>query len=232
MSLIPLLSGLTLLVVAWLGPLPDLSRESFAAHMTLHIALVALVAPLVAWGIADSQFNPARLAPALFAPIPASIVELMVVWGWHAPVLHHAARMGGTAFLLEQATFLGAGMLLWLASVAGARAADTWRAGAGVGALLFTSIHMTLLGALFALTPRPLYAHGSEGALGLSQLTDQQLGGAIMLLIGGASYMIGGLWLTARLLRDSHARAIRARSVTDPGAQSGDDDIAGPDRKL
>jgi putative membrane protein len=125
------------------------------------------------------------------------------VWGWHAPVLHHAARMGGGVFLLEQATFLGAGLLLWLASVGGTRVSEDWRAGAGIGALLFTSIHMTLLGALFALTPRPLYAHGTEGLFALSPLVDQQLGGAIMLLIGGASYMIGGLWLTARvLLRD------------------------------
>jgi putative membrane protein len=169
--------------------------------MALHIVLVALVAPLLAWGVAGSRFDPVRLAPAFFAPIPASIVELMVVWGWHAPVLHQAARTGAGPFLLEQATFLGVGLLLWLACVAGTRTGDAWRAGAGVAALVFTSVHMTLLGALFALTPRPLYGHGTGGVLGLSELADQQLGGAIMLLIGGASYTIGGLWLTARLLR-------------------------------
>jgi putative membrane protein len=206
-SLIPLLSGVALLGLAWLGPLPGLARTSFAAHMTLHMTLVAVVAPLLACGIASSRFNPVSRAPAFFAPIPASMLELLVVWGWHAPAPHHAARIGGIALVLEQATFLGAGLLLWIACVAGARAADTWRAGAGIGALVFTSTHMTLLGALFALTPRPLYGHASEGLFGLPPLADQQLGGTIMLLIGGASYLIGGLWLTARLLRTTTARA-------------------------
>ena len=60
-------------------------------------------------------------------------------------------------------------------------------------------MHMTLLGALFALTPRALYAahHGA----GAAALADQHLGGVIMLLVGGGSYMAGGLWLTARMLR-------------------------------
>jgi putative membrane protein len=32
-------------------------------------------------------------------------------------------------------------------------------------------------------------------------LDDQHLGGAIMLVVGGVSYLAGGLWLTARLVR-------------------------------
>jgi putative membrane protein len=138
-----------------------------------------------------------RRRPAAFAPIPASFVELVVVWGWHAPALHHVARTRVDAFVLEQATFLGAGLLLWLAALGGARTPERWRAAAGVGALLFTSIHMTLLGALFALAPAPLYAHRAGP---LPPLVDQQVGGVIMLLVGGASYMAGGLWLTARCL--------------------------------
>jgi putative membrane protein len=205
-SPIPFSAGLALLALAWLGPLPGLSRHSFAAHMTLHIVVVALVAPLLAFGVAKSRFDPVRATPALFAPVAASIIELMVVWGWHAPALHHAARRESGVFLLEQATFLGAGLLLWLAAVGGTRITGDWRAGAGVGALLFTSIHMTLLGALFALTPRPLYSHSTDAWFGLSPLADQQLGGAIMLLIGGASYLIGGLWLTARVLRPTLRR--------------------------
>jgi putative membrane protein len=201
-SLISLFSGFLLLGLIWLGPLPELSRGSFSAHMTQHIALVALAAPLLAWGVAGSRMDPVRALPAVFAPIPASIIEAAVVWGWHAPTLHHAARMGGAVFMLEQLTFLLAGLLLWLAAVGGSRETEGWRAAAGIGALLFTSIHMTLLGALFTLAQRPLYAHSTDGWAGLSQLGDQQLGGAIMLLVGGASYLLGGLWLTAIVLRD------------------------------
>jgi putative membrane protein len=65
---------------------------------------------------------------------------------------------------------------------------------------VFTSMHMTLLGALFALAKRPLFVHAAE-APAISALDDQQLGGVIMLLVGGASYLAGGLWLTAAILR-------------------------------
>ena len=184
--------------LAWLGPLPDLARHSFAAHMTMHIAVVAIAAPLLALAIAGTSADPVRLEPRVFMPIPASMLELLVVWGWHVPVLHHAARQSGVAFTLEQGTFLTAGVVLWIAAVGGNRDQQRVRAGAGVVALLFTSMHMTLLGALFALGNRALFQHGTDTA---AALADQHLGGAIMLLVGGASYMAGGLWLTAGLLR-------------------------------
>lgn len=67
-------------------------------------------------------------------------------------------------------------------------------------ALLLTSMHMTLLGALLALTPRPLYDHAAS-TLHIAPLFDQHLGGAIMILVGGVSYLAGGIFLVARLLR-------------------------------
>ena len=71
--------------------------------------------------------------------------------------------------------------------------------GAGVAALLLTAMHMTLLGALIALSPRPLYQHAG-GLAALTPIEDQQLGGAIMLVIGGVAYLAGGLWLMVELL--------------------------------
>ena len=195
-----LTAGIVVLAVAWLGPLPALARWSFSAHMTLHMAVVAVAAPLIALGVSAGRFDPVRTTPRLFAPIPASIAELVVVWAWHTPALHHAARHQTWALVLEQSSFLAAGLLLWVAVLGGHRAVRAPRRGAGVVALLFTSMHMTLLGALFALTPRPLYGHIANGEAAIAVLADQHLGGAIMLLIGGAAYLLGGLWLTAGLL--------------------------------
>ncbi|HSQ13233.1 MAG TPA: cytochrome c oxidase assembly protein, partial [Candidatus Deferrimicrobium sp.] len=80
---------------------------------------------------------------------------------------------------------------------------------------LLTSMHMTLLGVLLALAPRPLFAHDTADAThalySLAALADQQLGGAIMLLVGGVAYLAGGLWLTAGLLRSVDYRQ-RART--------------------
>src|SRR5688572_14931869 len=173
-----LILGLLTLCAAWVGPLPQLARRAFFAHMTMHMAVVAVAAPFIALGVAGGRFDPARKVPWLFAPIPASILELLVVWAWHAPALHQAARHTAAGFVAEQGTFLFTGLLVWLSVFGGGPRAGGNRGGAGVAALLLTSMHMTLLGALLALTPHALYAH-DHASMGLSALADQQLGGAI-----------------------------------------------------
>jgi putative membrane protein len=194
------LSAAAVLASAWLGPLPELARESFAAHMTLHIAVVAVAAPLLALSMAATRADPVTVVPHVVSPVPASMIELVVVWVWHVPALHHAARHGTMAFIAEQATFVVAGVWLWIAVLGGDREQRRLRAGAGITALLLTSMHMTLLGALFALANRPLFVHATS-VPAPAALADQQLGGVIMLLVGGASYLMGGLGLTAFMLR-------------------------------
>ena len=199
-----LISGLVLLAALWLGPLPELTRHSFAAHMTLHMGVVAIAAPLLALGISGGPLDIVRRWPAAFPAIPWSIAELVVVWSWHAPALHHAARTIPGGFVAEQLSFFATGLAVWLASISGPHAAARDRAGAGITALLLTSMHMTLLGALIALTPRDLYSHGTHvhaGPTSLTALDDQHLGGAIMLAIGGVAYLAGGLALATRLVR-------------------------------
>ena len=174
-------AGMLVLAAAWLS-----RGHAFSAHLTVHMSVVAIAAPLLALGIAGGRWDVAALAPRLFAPVPASVVELAVVWAWHTPVLHHAAGADVGVYAAEQLSFLVSGLYLWMSALAANRS------GEGLIALLLTAMHMTLLGALLGLAPRPLY-HGA--------LDDQHLGGAIMILIGGVSYLAGGLWLGARLLR-------------------------------
>ena len=198
-------AGVVVLAAAWLGPLPGMAREAFAAHMAIHVSVVAVAAPLLALGLAGGRLDPARRWPALLAPIPVSILELVVVWAWHAPGLHHAARHGGAALAAEQGAFLLTGFLVWVAAFGGGPEGRAERRAAGVVGLLLTAMHMTLLGALLALAPRPLYGHAAESAWGLSPLDDQHLGGALMLAGGGSVYLAGGLALAAGLLRGRFA---------------------------
>jgi putative membrane protein len=204
MSNVALIAGLAVLGVAWLGPLPSLAPRYFSAHMTMHMAVVAVAAPLIALGVAGGRLDLTHRFPTLFSPIPASLLELLVVWAWHAPVLHHAARSSAGGLVLEQGAFLFSGLFVWMAAFGSESARSGIRAGAGVVALLLTSMHMTLLGALLALAPRALYTHGAAPH-GVNALDEQHLGGAIMLAVGGASYLAGGLWLSVRLLRQHQA---------------------------
>lgn len=193
--------GVSTLALVWLGPLPGLARHRFSAHMTMHMGVVAVAAPLIALALANGRFDPARRVPALFSAIPASLLELVVVWAWHAPALHQFARGSAPGLIAEQGMFLACGLLVWTSAFGGGPAHAGTRAGGGVVALLLTSMHMTLLGALLALSPRAVYAHAGAAVAGGGALLDEQhLGGAIMLLVGGVSYLAGGLWLSARLL--------------------------------
>ncbi|MCO8120885.1 cytochrome c oxidase assembly protein [Stieleria sp. TO1_6] len=192
--------GWILLAVAWLGPLPRWSESSFAAHMTLHMLIVAVVAPLLSIAMAGLRYDPVRKTPWLFSPIPASVGELLIVWAWHAPGLHHWARHDVFGLVVEQGMFLAAGMWVWLSAFGGSQPRSCRRSAAGVIGLLLTSMHMTFLGALLALSPRLLYQHQHAGSV-LSPLTDQHLGGAVMLVVGGIAYLAGGLWLTKDLVR-------------------------------
>jgi len=187
MRITPLVLGLLTLASAWFIPMPD----GFTAHMTIHMSVVAIAAPLLA--IAIAPHTTMRLSPVL-----ASVLELVVVWLWHTPVLHHAARHSTAAFLAEQGTFLLSGLILWVAVL--------HRRAEGIVALLLTAMHMTLLGALFVISPRSLYAHATS-------LHDQHVGGAIMLIVGGASYLTGGIYLAASLLRDRQKAAAPASAT-------------------
>jgi putative membrane protein len=201
MRLVPCTLGLLTLAVAWSG----VAGHSFSAHMSVHMAVVAVAAPLLAIGIAESRWDPVRRSPVLFSAIIASLVELAIVWVWHTPLLHAAARQNVLVLAAEQSSFLLSGLFLWISAFGGDPQLRRARGATGIAALLLTVMHMTLLGALLALAPRPLYEHAHAHG-GLSALDDQHLGGAIMLVVGGVSYLAGGLWLSFELLRPSTQR--------------------------
>jgi putative membrane protein len=186
-----LLAGLATLALVWAGPLLGPDRGSFTAHMLAHMGVVAVAAPLLAVGL------PVR--PVL-GPLTASLLEFVVVWGWHAPALRAAAEASPAVTALEQASFLLAGFVLWRACLAAGAA--------GALGLLLTSVHMTLLGALIALAPRPLYGEAAVTCLGLTlgPEVDQQLGAVVMLFVGASAYLAGGVALVARALAPEPGR--------------------------
>lgn len=188
-----------LLAALWGGPLPDLAAVSFITHMALHLTLVLIAAPLAVLALRRAgALRGVRFG--IGGALAFSGIEMLVVWSWHAPALHVAAALSDTAFVLQQASFLIAGMLVWLPGLA-----SRGRAGAAAGALamLGSFAHMTMLGVLLALTPALIYPPGlCGGAFGLNALADQRLGGIMMALGGGLGYLGAAIWFAARLLSD------------------------------
>jgi putative membrane protein len=50
--------GCLTLAAVWLGPLPQLAQQAFWAHMAMHMGVVAVVAPLLALGVAGRRLDP------------------------------------------------------------------------------------------------------------------------------------------------------------------------------
>jgi cytochrome c oxidase assembly factor CtaG len=85
----------------------------------------------------------------------------------------------------------------------GGLAAARRRAGLDAIALLSTLIHTGMLGALLTFAPCVWYAPYLHGML--DALTDQQLGGLLMWVPGGVTYLLAALALVAHGLRPSAA---------------------------
>ena len=168
-----------------------------SAGMAAHILLMNLLAPAVAiWGSAVLA-PAARRVPGLVA---AMVVQLLLLWAWHAPP-SLAAAMGQPALhLVMQFSLTIAAVWFWLA-VVDAAASRPWRA---IAALLVTSKVFCLLGVLLTFAPRSLYppiAH--HGGVAADPLADQQLAGLMMLLACPLSYLVAAVVVASRWLLSS-----------------------------
>lgn len=77
---------------------------------------------------------------------------------------------------------------------------------------------MTLLGVLLTMSPHPLYGEDFVTCFGLSLSPgqDQQLGGIVMLLIGAAAYLAGGVALLAGVLGPETGQAASWKQRSPP----------------
>lgn len=183
------------IVLAVASTLLGLVGLGMTGHMSAHMGAVAVAAPVLALSTSRLRDHGGQGAGS---PLTWATIEFVVVWAWHAPALRELADTHVALALVEQAMFLGVGVGLWRAALA--------HPAGGVAALLLTSMHMTLLGALIGLASRPLYVMmAMHPAPGLDAVADQQLGGVVMLTVGGAVYCLGGLALLGTLLRERAA---------------------------
>ena len=163
-----LLLAAVLLAAVWLLPLAWW-WGLFPAHMARHAAVVALVPAILA------PLLPARGAPPVLL---AAAAEFALAWGWHLPGPHLLTLASPLWLALEQGTLLAGGLAVWWSA---------WRARplGGAAALLATSMHMTMLGALLLLAGRALYPY--------CDLASQQTGAILMLATVTPLYLGGGL---------------------------------------
>ncbi len=202
--------GLLAIAFALLSPLDAAAERSFAAHMTQHLVLILVAAPLLVLGRpllpAIWTLPPSwrRRGGRWWAGVPAVRVGLAamtapsVVWiahaaalgFWHIPVAYAWALRYEPVHAAEHASFLVTGCLFWWVVLQ-----PTGRRRLGYGAaIVYVATFAAVMGvyaALLTFARTPWYVAQAVPAwgAGLTALEDQQLAGLIMWIPGGVVYL-------------------------------------------
>jgi putative membrane protein len=188
-----LLSGLIILALLWLGPLPHLSRTAFSPGMITHLGVVALAAPLIAYGISRMVPHP---IPGVSLALGVMVIDMALVLGWHIPYFHDWAATDWRLYATEQISFLVFGLAAWYVAFNSAPLI-------GAAMLFLIFMHMTLLGTFLAISSQTFYdPEVCRGAFGFSPLADQRFGGVLMASWGALAYLAGSLLLFYRVVSD------------------------------
>lgn len=186
-------AGVVLLGVAVLSPLASWGEHrSFAAHMGQHLLLGDLAPLLLVLGLGALAASPAVAFPLWLANLAL----------WHVPVVYEAALHHEAMHVLQHLALFVAGVLLW-SSVLSPRHDVGLRLGAVAGMMVGSLV----LASSFVWWPRVIYgtyAH-AHTLRGLAPLSDQRVGGGLMLLEGSIVAIAVAAWLVVQLLREEPA---------------------------
>jgi putative membrane protein len=200
-------AGLLTIFIALVSPIDSLSQKLFWVHMTQHVLLLTVAAPLIVLGapwnsiwrplplgfrrraartVAFSPWwRPVRAAGrTLGRPLGAWLAFNINLVLWHIPVaydltLHHLA-----VHALEHITFVVFGILLWAQILDSPPLRSHLRPDQRVYYIISAGVVSWLLSLVLAFAPTPLYpayAHLAHRPGGISALVDQQLAAGVML---------------------------------------------------
>ena len=236
-------AGWLSLVFALDSPLHPLGEQLFSAHMLQHEILILVSAPLIAashpgatclWafmpgqrakiGSAVHRVESSPVVQFLIAPLTAWIIEAVALWGWHIPSLYQATLRSDTVHAAQHLSFFLSALLFWSALYGVGRSAMNY--GTATFYVFGTAVHCSALGALLTFSTviwYPAYLK-TTSAWGLTPLEDQQLGGLLMWVPSGVVFILIGLVLFARWLKESDKRAalgvVQALAQQSPAAAS------------
>ncbi len=156
------------------------AEQRASAHMLQHVLIGDLAPALVLVALRGRllvavvprlvrRFLARPLVRTLLGPGPSLAIWAVLLWGWHVPVVYDAALAHESLHLLEHASFLLGGLLLWnqLVDPMRRRALSLW---GSLGYALAAMIVAQMLVMVLILSYRPLYAYGSTADQGLAGL--------------------------------------------------------------
>ncbi|MEA2425859.1 MAG: hypothetical protein QOH13_2269 [Thermoleophilaceae bacterium] len=202
-------AGLAVLALALCGGVEQWADRMVSVHMTQHLLLSLVAAPLLVLGapvrLALGALPPssarglARLAAGragmLTHPVAAAVLFAASGLLLHVPAVYDASLRDPWLHAGIHAAFLTAALLFWTPLLAPEPLAHRMSATAKLAYLLLAMPAMAVVGVVLNTSAGVVYAPYAAPArtLGISALADQQLAGALMWLGGGT--VIGAAFL-------------------------------------
>lgn len=186
-------AALVLCGVALLAPVADML---FAAHMTQHLLLIAIAAPLLVLGGAEIRLPPLA-GWGLF-------VAVFLFWHWPA-AFQWAARHPITE-MLELTTILAAAVAFWSGVLGSGALNDGARALLAMTAAVLTDLPGVVM--LFAPTAFCAMPRENAALFHLTPLQDQQIAGLLMWVPANLVFFGAATWLFARWINGSHSSVV------------------------
>ena len=216
------LLGLFLIWVAVASPLAALDHALLTVHMVQHLLLMTLAAPLIWLGaplmallhglpqqfvhaVLGSMFRwppVQRLGRALAQPAFCWLAAFVALMGWHIPAAFTLGLQSEAWHAVEQASFLGTGLLFWWPVIQPWPSVARWPEWSILLYLFLATLPCDILAGLLVFGDRVVYSAylSSSRPFGLSALEDQQCAGALMWTCVTVIYLVAGTIFTARLL--------------------------------
>ena len=228
--------GVALVAIGLLGPPEALSDDLLSAHMAQHMLIADLAAPLLLAGARTPvlQFLLPRpiLVPlarrrwlrAIFRTLRKPLVALplfvLVLYGWHFRFSFQAALEHPLVHALQHWSFIVASILVWWSVVDPSRRRldpELWKIGHVLGMRL-AGMFLGMAFILMRTQAYPWYGNRAEQH-GLSPLTDQQVGGGIMLGIDlVVMFLALGIFFWRSAAEHDRAEAAERAAASTPSA--------------
>jgi cytochrome c oxidase assembly factor CtaG len=217
--------GLAILLAALVSPIDTIGESrAFYVHMVQHLMLGDLAPLAIVLGLSGPILRPLLALPlvgklrVLAHPLVALPAWALAFYAWHLPAAYEAALAHPAVHALEHLSFFATGLMICAAVIEPLPGPAWFGNGAKAAFVLGVRTLGGVLATIFIWAGQPLYPDYASGerAWGISPLTDQTIGGAIMFVEGATVTLFVFGWLFLRWTRESETRQSLLEAGRDP----------------
>lgn len=193
-------TGVLVIFVAVMSPVHAIGETYlFSVHMTQHVLITLIAPPLLILGTPNWLIRPIirpklafRVARFLTHPITAFTSFNLIFSFWHVPELYNASLTNHGVHFGEHVVMIGTALMMWWPLTSNTPELPRIPYPAQMAYLFGLSLAQLIVFGTLTFASEPIYDFyvNAPRISAISPLTDQQVGGIIMKLGGGALFIV------------------------------------------